>query len=97
MKADRVLWQRHGGRNTNPPGWIIGGCLLALSATACTHIDYQDRPHSPLKPMSSVVHAKSDSFDVPPRVLEGMRPEYPEIEANKNEKGFVSIICTIGD
>lgn len=95
MKADKTPWQRCGGRKKNPPGWILG-CLLALSLAACTHIDYQDRPRSPLKPMNSVVHVKTDEFDTPPRVLEGMRPEYPELEANKNEKGFVSLICTIG-
>ncbi len=45
--------------------------------------------------MKSVVHVKSESFDVPPKVLEGSRPEYPEAEAEHREKGFVSIICTI--
>jgi len=29
-------------------------------------------------------------------VLEGMRPEYPALEAGQSEKGFVSVICTIG-
>lgn len=95
MKADKVLWQRRGGRKKNPPGWIAV-CLLAFLMAACTHVDYQDRPRSPLRPMSSVVHAKSDSYDTPPRVLEGMRPEYPALEANKSEQGFVSVICTIG-
>ena len=44
----------------------------------------------------NVVHAKSGAFDVPPKVLEGYRPEYPALEADRREKGFVSIICTIG-
>lgn len=95
MKTDKVLLPRRGGWKKNMRD-RIGAALLAISLTACTHIDYQDRPRSPLKPMTSVVRSKSDTFDSPPRVLEGMRPEYPELEANKNEKGFVSVICTIG-
>lgn len=94
-KADKVFVPRSGARKRNPPGWI-SICLLALALAACSHIDYQDRPRSPLKPMKSVVRAKSEAFDSPPKVLEGMRPEYPALEANKNEDGFVSIICTIG-
>ncbi len=94
-KADRILLARHGCRRTIPQ-IRIGGCLLALSLAACTHFSYQDRARTPLKPMKSVVHVKSDNFDVPPKVLEGMRPEYPEAEAEHREKGFVSIICTIG-
>ncbi len=45
--------------------------------------------------MVSVVRSKSDDYDQPPRVLEGMRPEYPALEAERRQKGFVSIICTI--
>ena len=33
--------------------------------------DYQDRARTPAQTNGSVVHAKSDAFDVPPRVLEG--------------------------
>ncbi len=69
--------------------------LLVLPVAGCTH-NYQDRARTPLKPMKSVVHVKSDAFDTPPRVLEGARPEYPELEADRREKGFVSVICTIG-
>lgn len=70
--------------------------FFALLLAGCGHITFQDRARTPLKPMVSVVHAKSQSFDVPPRVLEGNRPEYPEPEGERREKGFVSIICTIG-
>ena len=70
--------------------------LLPLALAACHNIDYQDRARTPLKPMKSVVHVKSDAFDVPPKVLEGTRPEYPALEADRREKGFVSIICTVG-
>ena len=71
--------------------------LLALLLCAgCKHINYQDRARTPLKPMISVVHAKNDAFDVPPKVLEGYRPAYPQEEASRREKGFVSIICTVG-
>ena len=69
--------------------------LLLLPVAGCIH-NYQDRARTPLKPMTSVVHVKSDAFDTPPRVLEGARPEYPELEADRREKGFVSVICTIG-
>lgn len=69
-------------------------CLLLLfPVVACS---YQDRARTPLKPMISVVHGKSNAFDTPPRVLEGSRPEYPPQEAEHREKGFVSVICTIG-
>ena len=71
-------------------------CLLALLATGCARMNYQDRARTPLKPMRSVVHKKTDAFDVPPRVLEGFRPEYPALEAERRQKGFVSLICTIG-
>ncbi|MEO5717962.1 MAG: energy transducer TonB, partial [Chthoniobacterales bacterium] len=50
---------------------------------------------TPLKPMKSIVHVKSSAFDTPPKVLEGERPEYPALEADRREKGFVSVICTI--
>ncbi len=69
--------------------------LLALLLAGCLEMNYQDRARTPLKPMKSVVHAKSDAYDVPPRVLEGLRPEYPALEASRRQKGFVSIICTI--
>lgn len=72
--------------------WLL---TLPLAFGSCRQINYQDRARTPLKPMQSVVHQKSDAFDVPPKVLEGLRPEYPELEANRREKGFVSIICTI--
>ena len=70
--------------------------LLALLVAGCSRMNYQDRARTPLKPMQSVVHVKSNAFDTPPKVLEGMRPEYPELEADRREKGFVSVICTIG-
>lgn len=72
----------------------IAICLLALLLIDCT--DYQDRARSPLKPMVSVVHKKTDAFDEPPKVLEGKRPEYPGLEADRREKGYVVLICTIG-
>jgi TonB family protein len=93
LKAHKVLCPGRRGKQKNSLGWIGG--LLVLSLAACAHVDYQDRALSPLKPMKSVVHTKSETFDVPPKVLEGMRPEYPEIEAKQGEPGFVSIICTI--
>ncbi len=71
-------------------------CLFALALANCTSISYQDRARTPLKPMKSVVHVKSDAFDMPPRVLKGSRPAYPAAEADHREKGFVAIICTIG-
>ena len=86
MNADKFLL---------PPWGQLGGSLLALSLAACTHISYEDRARTPLKPMKSVVHVKSDAFDTPPQVLEGNRPEYPEAEAMHREKGFVSVICLI--
>src|SRR5262245_58798055 len=67
-----------------------------LFVVACTHVDYADRGRTPLRPMVSVVHKKSDSYDTPPRVLEGDRPDYPEPEGENREKGFVSLICTVG-
>lgn len=93
MKTHKVLRPGRRGRLANLAG-CIGG-LFVLSLAACTHIDYRDRGLTPVKPMKSVVNAKSEAFDVPPKVLEGMRPEYPEIEAKEGEPGFVSIICTI--
>lgn len=84
---------------TNRVFRINGGRLLLvplLATAACTHVDYADRARTPLRPMVSVVHTKSDTFDTPPRVLEGARPEYPEPEGEHREKGFVSVICTIG-
>ncbi len=69
---------------------------LALLVAGCSQMNYQDRARTPLKPMKSVVHVKSSAFDTPPKVLEGMRPEYPALEADRREKGFVSVICTIG-
>jgi TonB family protein len=70
-------------------------CLLSLLLAGCAHISYQDRARTPLKPMQTVTPIKSQDFDVPPRVLEGKRPDYPEPEGANREKGFVSIICTI--
>ncbi len=68
--------------------------VLFLLLPGC-RMNYQDRARTPLKPMVSVVHEKSDTYDTPPKVLEGMRPEYPALEADRREKGFVSVICTI--
>ncbi len=68
--------------------------LVLLLLAGCGN--YQDRARTPLKPMVSVVHVKSNTFDTPPKVLKGMRPEYPTLEADRREKGFVSVICTIG-
>ena len=95
MKANKILSSERGGKRNSSPLGIAGG-LLTLVLAACTQINYQDRARTPLKPMKSVVRVKSDAFDVPPQVLEGMRPEYPALEADRREKGFVSIICTIG-
>jgi TonB family protein len=92
VKALRDLLDASRGRSIIPK---VAG-LLALLVAGCTHMNYQDRARTPLKPMKSVVHAKSDTFDVPPKVLDGMRPEYPELEADRREKGYVVIICTIG-
>jgi TonB family protein len=69
--------------------------LLALLSAGCSQMNYQDRARTPLKPMQSVVGKKSGAFDVPPKVLEGTRPDYPEPEGERREKGFVSLICTI--
>ena len=70
--------------------------LLTLALAGCTNVNYQDRALTPLKPMKTVVGVKSDAFDVPPKVLEGMRPHYPDLEADRREKGYVVIICTVG-
>ena len=77
----------------NKIAWL--GTLLLL--TDCARMNYQDRARTPLKPMVSVVRQKSGSFDTPPRVLEGFRPEYPEPEGERRERGFVSVICTINE
>jgi protein TonB len=69
--------------------------LLVFLLTACSHWDYQERARTPLKPMTSVVHVKSEAFDAPPKVLEGSRPAYPQPEASHRETGFVSVICLI--
>ena len=69
--------------------------LLASLVAGCSHVNYQDRARTPLNPMKSVVHVKSSAFDTPPNVLQGERPEYPALEADHREKGFVSVICTI--
>ena len=70
--------------------------LLTLALAGCTNMNHQDRALTPLKPMKTVVGVKSDAFDVPPKVLEGLRPHYPELEAERREKGYVVIICTVG-
>lgn len=77
--------------------WLgaIGSSFFLVLLAGCAG-NYQDRARTPLKPMVSVVHKKSDAFDEPPKVIEGQRPAYPEAEAEHREKGFVSIICTIG-
>jgi TonB family protein len=77
--------------------WIraAGLSFFLLSFAGCAG-NYQDRARTPLKEMVSVVHKHSGAFDVPPKVIEGYRPAYPDTEANRREKGFVSIICTIG-
>lgn len=69
--------------------------LFVLLLGGCAHVSYQDRARTPLKPMETLAPIKSQDFDVPPRVLEGKRPDYPEPEGANREKGFVSIICTI--
>jgi TonB family protein len=92
VKAHSNLLAATSGRLALPKS----ATLLALLLAACTHISYQDRANTPLQPMKSVVHIKSDNFDVPPKVREGKRPEYPAVEADRREKGFVSIICTVG-
>ena len=70
--------------------------LLTVLLASCTHISYQQRAQSPLQEMRTAVHVKSEAFDVPPKVLNGYRPDYPEAEAMKREPGYVVIICTIG-
>ncbi len=83
-----------------PRSFLIGSgkgvsVILALLLLAdCGN--YQDRARTPLKPMVSVMHGKSGAFDVPPKVLKGYRPRYPQPEADNREKGFVSVICTVG-
>ncbi len=89
MKTARILLVANPRRSSTR---IVTGLLLLLLA-GCS---YQDRARTPLRPMISVVHGKSNAFDTPPRVLEGSRPEYPAQEAEHREKGFVSVICTIG-
>jgi protein TonB len=91
---------KNGGTSLKMQGILCFGgrevsLFLALVLTACAHVNYEDRARTPLKPMKSVVHVKSDAFDIPPKVLEGQRPEYPEAEAMHREKGFVSVICLI--
>jgi TonB family protein len=95
MEADRVLLVSGNWRKSIRPGRKVT-CLLALLLANCTDINYQDRARSPLKPMKSVVHAKTDDFDTPPKVVEGARPAYPEAEAKSRERGYVVIVCTIG-
>ena len=70
--------------------------LLTLALAGCTNMNHQDRALTPLKPMKTVVGVESDAFDVPPKVLEGLRPHYPDLEAERREKGYVVIICTVG-
>lgn len=92
MKAHRNLLTAISGRSA----LAKVASLLALLLADCTRFSYQDRARTPLKPMKSVVHVKSSGFDVPPKVVEGMRPEYPALEADRREKGYVIIVCTIG-
>ncbi len=47
-------------------------------------------------PEMRIAHKKSVDFDVPPKLLKGLRPDYPVDEAMRREAGFVVIICTIG-
>jgi TonB family protein len=95
MKADRVFVANGNWRKSIRPGGKVV-CLVALLLADCTDINYQDRARTPLKPMKSIVHVKSGAFDVPPKVLEGTRPVYPALEADRREKGFAVIICTVG-
>lgn len=92
VKVERALLTAIRRKSTFPKL----AALLVLVMASCKNVNYQDRARTPLKPMVSVVHSKSGDFDVPPRVLEGNRPEYPEAEADRREKGYVVIICTIG-
>ena len=87
MNANSVLLIRGRWRKCVRPG-RIAICLLALLLVDCS--DYQDRARSPLKPMVSVVHTKTNAFDEPPKVLEGKRPAYPGLEADRREKGYVA-------
>ena len=92
MKAEIEFLASTWRRSTFPK---VAGLLTSLLA-GCTNVNYQDRARTPLKPMKTVVHVKSDAFDVPPKVLDGTRPEYPDLEADRREKGYVVIICTVG-
>jgi TonB family protein len=74
---------------------MMGSSLFLL--LGCTHVNYQQRARTPLGPMTSVVHKSSQDFDVPPCVLEGYRPEYPEPEGERRERGFVSILASIDE
>lgn len=87
MTAGKVI-------NAGRPHRALLALLLLLSG--CTHVYYADRARTPLKAMRSVVHVKSEAFDVPPKVLSGMRPDYPELEGLRREKGFAILICTVG-
>ena len=74
--------------------FLIGtgkGISLILAFLLADCGNYQDRARTPLKPMVSVMHGKSGAFDVPPKVLKGYRPRYPQPEADNREKGFVSV------
>lgn len=79
------------GRKTHH---ALAALLLVLFLAGCSG-NYQDRARTPLKPMTTVVRKESETFDVPPKVLEGLRPDYPEPEGSNRQKGFVSLICTI--
>jgi protein TonB len=73
----------------------ISVLLFGLFLADCTNMNFQDRARTPLKPMVTVVPKETEAFDSPPKVLEGNRPDYPEPEGERRERGFVSIICTI--
>ena len=90
MQAEQTIHAARGRRSN-----LATFAVLLLLLPGC-RMHYQDRARTPLKPMKSVVHVKSNAFDTPPKVLEGMRPEYPALEADRREKGFVSVICTVG-
>lgn len=70
--------------------------LAGLALSSCKHVDYAQRARTPLMEMRSVSKGKSKDYDVPPRVLNGFRPDYPADEANRRESGFAVIICTVG-
>jgi TonB family protein len=70
-------------------------CLMTVALAGCSHVNYAQRARSPL-PEMRIAHKKAVDFDVPPKVLKGYRPAYPEAEARRREPGFVVIICTIG-